>query len=187
MSAKEIASILHGFLLIIKFDEKFKDHFENSHEAFWKSFYAAIVVAPLQVIYEWGLYISLDEKPNLTRAIPIEVLEYTILWVLFPLVMTYITKVINREEQYFRYIVTYNWLQMCISIIIMPLIILSVFNFLPISASTFLETMVFLLFVTYNIFIVKIALKLQTGPSFSIVLIDVLLTLLVTQIILSIL
>ena len=187
MSAKEIANIFYGFFLIIKFDEKFKDHFENSEEAFWKSFYAAIIVAPLQLIHEWGLYISSDEKPNLARTIPIEVLEYTILWILFPLVMTYITKVINREEQYFRYIVSYNWLQMCISITIMPLIILSVFNFLPVSASTFLETMVFLIFISYNIFIAKITLKLQTGPSFSIVLIDILLSLLVTQIILTIL
>ena len=187
MSAKEIANVFYGFFLIIKFDERFIDHFENSEKAFWKSFYAAIVIAPVQLIYEWGLYVSSDERPGLIRTIPIGVLEYIILWTLFPLVMIYITKVINREEHYFKYIVSYNWFQMCISITIMPFIILSVFNFLPASISSLLETLVFLLFVFYNIFIAKVILKLQTGPGFSIVLIDILLTLLVTQIILSIL
>jgi len=187
MKAKEIAKTLHGLFLIIKFDNNFVNLFDNSEKYFWKSFYAAIIVAPFQFIYEWGLYINLDEKPPLIRIIPIEILEYIILWLLFPLVMNYIVKVINREDKYFNYIIAYNWFQMGISITIMPFVILSIFNLLPSIIGSLFETLIFIIFVLYNIFIARETLKQTNSSSFSIVLIDILLTLLTTQIIISML
>ena len=187
MNAKEIAKILHGFFLIIKLDNRFINSFHNNEKYFWKSFYAALLVAPLQIFYEWGIYIKLEEKPSLIRIIPIETLEYIILWFFFPLVMTYVIKAINREEKYFKYIITYNWFQMGLSITIMPFIILSIFNFIPLTIGTLFETLIFIAYIFYNVFIAREIFKLTNGPSFSIVLIDILLTLLITQIIISIL
>ena len=187
MNAKEIAKILHGFFLIIKLDNRFVKFFDNNEKYFWKSFYAALIVAPLQVFYEWGVYIKLDEKPPLIRIIPIETLEYIILWFFFPLVMTHIIKAINREEKYFNYIITYNWFQMGLSITIMPFRILSVFNLIPLTIGTLFETIIFIAYIFYNVFIAREILRLTNGPSFSIILINILLTLLITQIILSML
>ena len=101
--------------------------------------------------------------------------------------MTYVIKAINREEKYFKYIITYNWFQMGLSITIMPFIILSIFNFIPLTIGTLFETLIFIAYIFYNVFIAREIFKLTNGPSFSIVLIDILLTLLITQIIISIL
>ena len=97
--------------------------------------------------------------------------------------MIYISKVLNREKKYFIYMTTYNWFQMGIGLILMPVVILSVLGKINLQIGNILETIIFFSYIFYSMFLAREALKIPTGSSLSIVLIDILLTLMVSQII----
>jgi len=183
MNSREVANVILGLWKIALIDKKCFNFFSGTEEGFWRSFQAAAVIAPLHLIYEWGLYINSENTSPFLRVFTIEILEYVILWVLYPLVMIYISKALKREEKYFIYMTAYNWFQMGIGLILMPIVILSVFGKINLQASNILETIIFLSYIFYSIFIAREALKIPTGSSLSIVLIDILLTLMVSQIV----
>jgi len=124
----------------------------------------------------------MDERPPVFRAIAIESLEYVILWVLYPFVMIYVVKLMDREPQYFRYLVAYNWFQMGVGLIVLPLAILASFSVLPLALSSFFDTITFVAYIVYAIFIARTALQLTVGAGSGIVLLDIVVTLIVGQI-----
>ena len=123
----------------------------------------------------------MDAPPPGWRVATIESLEYVILWVLYPLAMFYVVKLLNRKTEFFGYMVAYNWFQLGVGYVAMPLVILSQFELLPTSVSGFFDSLIFVAYVTYAAFIARAGLKITTGSGIGIVVIDILLTLLVGQ------
>ena len=96
--------------------------------------------------------------------------------------MYYIAQALDRSHSFFCYIVSYNWFQLGIGIIIMPWIILSGFNILPGGISDFVGTMAFIAYTFYAAFMARVALDITVGGAIGIVLLDILVTLMVGQV-----
>lgn len=187
MDTKETAGALYGVWRIARWDEKAFSFFNATEQGFWRSYTAALCVAPLQALYQLSVYLTLDTPPPAWRMIAIESIEYVILWVLFPLAMFYIAKLLERDGAFFRYIIAYNWFQLAVGYLAMPFGILTQFGLLAPSVSGFFDSLIFVSYVTYAAFIARAGLKVGVGTSIGIVIIDILLTLMVGQVTLQML
>ena len=182
IEAREAAGALYGIWRIVRCDEKAFTFFNATESGFWRSFTAAFLLVPLQALYQITVYITLEDPPHALRMAAIEGLEYTILWLLFPITMYYVVRLIGREDSFLRYIVAYNWFQLGIGFVVMPWIILTGFGFLPTSVADFASTMSFVAYTFYAAFIARAGLSVAVGTAIGIVLIDILLTLMLGQV-----
>lgn len=182
ISAKEVAGALYGIWRIARWDDTAFSFFNATEQGFWRSYTAALLVAPLQALYQLSVYLTQDNPPPIGRMIAIESIEYAILWVLFPLAMFYVVKLLEREGEFFRYIVAYNWFQLAVGYVAMPLVVLSQFGLLTPPVSGFFDSMIFVAYVTYAAYLARAGLKVGVGTGIGIVVLDILLTLMVSQV-----
>ena len=182
IDAKETAGALYGLWRLVRGDDSCFDYFSDTEAGFWRSFAAAAVLAPFQALYQVTVYLDTETPPPLFRLIAIESLEYIILWLLYPVVMLYAVQLLERKEHYFRYMTTYNWFQMGVGLIVLPMAILSGFNLIPAGLSGFVDSITFVMYIVYAIFIARGALHLSVGAGSGLVLLDIVLTLIVGQI-----
>ena len=109
ITLREIAAALYGAVRLARGDAHGIDFFEDSVDGFWKSFWAAAIVAPAYAIL---LAINLDDaeiKSGILRIAIVELTAYVAGWAAFPLAMHYVAEFMDREERYLRYIAAANW------------------------------------------------------------------------------
>lgn len=182
ISTKESAGVLYGLWRIACWDEKAFEFFNATEQGFWRSYIAAALVAPLQAIYQIGVYLTAEQPPPAVRMFFIESLEYITLWLLYPVVMLSVVKILDRDAQFFRYLVAYNWFQLAVGFIAMPIIILTQFELLPLPIAGFFDSMIFVAYVSYAGFIARAGLNVTLGTGIGIVVLDIVLTLMLGQI-----
>lgn len=109
VSLGEIVSYLHGAVRLALLDRGGMGHFANTPEACWRSFQAALLAAPLFFLIKANAPPEMLAKIGTLHGFFIEALTYAISWLLFPLVMFYVTGAFGRQDRYFAYIGAYNW------------------------------------------------------------------------------
>lgn len=123
ITSREVALSIYGACQFAKFDRAAAQYFDNTPEAFWRSFYAAAIALPA---YALLVLLNFAENPINASGFRILVVEssaYVIGWVIFPLIMIALTDTLNRFDRYYRFMTAWNWA-----------IVLQVFLFLAISA-----------------------------------------------------
>ena len=126
ISAREVLTALYGALRLARFDPSGLDFFEQTETGFWRSFFAAVLVAPFYLMLTSIRYSGLTETVPFVRFLAIETIAYVIAWVAFPLLMAALTRSLGREAHYIRTIVAYNWAAVWQNALYMPVAMLSV-------------------------------------------------------------
>lgn len=104
----EVLLSLYGAWRLFLRDPRGIEWLDDSIEGFWKSFFCAVVILPGYVL--WLLWREGGpEGPGFIRLFTVEGIAYVIKWVAWPLLMAYIAPAIDRDQNYLRYIVAYNW------------------------------------------------------------------------------
>ena len=109
MTLNEAARSIHGAWLLAWMDRSGALSFENSVDAFWKSFWAAAFTAPIYVILVLLRLESMVIGVPAIAALMIYMISYVINWMAFPFIMFYLSRTLGRDEFYCRYIAAYNW------------------------------------------------------------------------------
>ncbi len=109
ITGPEVAKALYGAWRLARLDPSGLDQFDNTVEAFWRSFYAMLIAAPGQVILVALRHSAQAPKTGPIDALLIESIGYVIGWFAFPFVMLYVADKLDRGERYFRYIAASNW------------------------------------------------------------------------------
>ena len=122
------------------------------------------------------------ETEGKARVFLIEAFAYVIGWVLFPLVMIRITDLLQRQQEYFRFIVAYNWAGVLQIAIFLPVAALTVSGLLPLAGGNFLSMIVLFAILYYQWFIACTGLRIGVGAAVAIVCLDMALSILVTGI-----
>ncbi len=161
ISAREAAFALSGAWRLARMDPGGLGHFDTSVAGFWRSFYAAAVVAPAYVLL-MAFYAALhpvDAGP--LRWVLVEAIAYVIEWTAYPLAMVTIARWLACSDNYIRYIVAHNWAN-----------VLGVVLFLPVAAITVLNpAMVGLLYLAmiavlvYQWYVARTALGITGGSA----------------------
>lgn len=187
ISLREIATGLYGAYRLARLDAGGMAWFDRTLPGFWKSFFAAALAAPLYALLT-TLHLLDDtgrellETAGSIRVFLIEALAYVIGWVLFPLVMIRITDLLQRQQEYFGFIVAYNWAGVLQIAIFLPVVALNISGLIPLAGGNFLSMVVLFAILYYQWFITRTALRTGAGAAAAIVCLDMALSILVTGI-----
>lgn len=185
LSAQEIAWALYGLGRILRLDAQGLRSFNASLGGLWNSFWVAALVLPLDLVQALVAYANAGEAKGGDLGVGpvsyliLELESYVIGWVLFPLVMVWVSTLLDRWPNYFAFLVPYNWFQLVVAAVILPLSILTGIGAVPPEAASFLMLMATAAFLLYTGFIAHKALNVSGFTAFGIVLLDILLSFLV--------
>jgi hypothetical protein len=158
ITASEVAKALYGAWRLARFDPSGLDQFDNTVEAFWRSFYAMLIAAPCYVILV-ALRLSVLEPVNgPIHIFFVEAIAYVVGWFAFPFVMLYVADFLDRRERYYRYIAAYNWATVLL-VALLLIISLGVTGFqLSLPSAAFLSFVITALVLVYWWFIARVGL-----------------------------
>ena len=170
-SLREIAYGLYGAWRLLHFDRGGMAYFDVTVEGFWKSFFAAVLVAPGHVVLMAIHLADLEIAAGPLRLVLVEAITYVILWTAFPLVMHYLTQAIGRAPEYIGFIVAFNWFSVVQTLISVPVATLTVAGLLP----AVVLPLVGILLLAYDWFITRTALDVSGLGATALVLLNLIL------------
>lgn len=176
LSAREAATSLYGAYRLARFDARGMTYFETSLGGFWRSFYAAVIVAPMFAVLLVMRYAAGGVAVGGVRFAVVEAIAYVIAWVAFPLVMVSLARLLKREERYLGYIVAYNWASVLQNGLYLPLVMLGMAGVIPAETVGPLSLIALSLILVYGWFIAKVALDVGAGTAVALVALDLVLS-----------
>jgi len=183
ISARQLAGALYGLYLLYRFDVRAWDFFDKSPRGFWASYVVAFALAPLQLAHMAMLFkpdkSSLDFVPYMV----VQTLSYILSWTLFPFVMLYISRLVQRESRYFAHMVAYNWMQLPLALTLTSMLLLTDLQILPAAVIGIVGPVILVAIAVYGTFVAAIGLQVVTGTALSLVVLDYLLSLIVGELI----
>jgi hypothetical protein len=172
----EILSSLFGAFHLAHADPDGMRYFNASHEGFWRSFTAAILIAPLFAILLTVRYIGGEEAASVFRFSAVEAIAYVISWVAFPLLLFYLTDILSIGAKYIRYIVAYNWISVLQNVVYLPFALLVEAHLLEGSPAAFIGYILLGLVLLYTWFVTRTALEVSNFMAAGLVLVDLLIS-----------
>jgi hypothetical protein len=181
-SVREIVFAFYGAWRLALLDAGGIAYFGTTTDAFWRSFFAAAIIAPFFAVVMALRYsldmgdVSLDMSDvDPARFVTIEAIAYVTGWVAFPYAMLSIARLIDRDEHYVRFIVAYNWTAVLQNALYMPIICLAMIGALPDGLSAILQFVALAVILFYTWFITRTALDIGGPAAVAIVLFDLIL------------
>ncbi|MEE8516504.1 MAG: hypothetical protein V3T02_07695 [Alphaproteobacteria bacterium] len=170
---------LYGAWRLARLDPRGQDHFDASITGFWRSFQAAVIVAPAFVFL---ILFNLDQ-PNITagalRLTLVESLAYIISWTAFPLAMVALAHRLNRDQNYIRFIVAHNWANVLQVAVFLPTaIIAQVVG----PSARFLTVAAMVAIFLYQWYVARTVLSINPFQAIGIVLVNLFIDIIITLI-----
>ena len=175
---QEFAAAFAGVRGLLKFDAKALGYFDASHDGFWKSFWAAAILAPFAAAMVARQAIE-NPPDSMWRFVAFQTIGYAVSWLAFPLVMVRISAMLGKADRFFPYMVAYNWFQLVDILFQGPLLLLALSGALPPEAEGLLTLHILAAELGYGWFIAKNALRVTGGTAAALVVIDQLISLLI--------
>lgn len=182
LTAGEITAGFYGAWRLAHFDASGMRWFDRSTEGVWRSFLVAVLIAPGWALILYMHDVSISPPPDLARYVAVQAIAYVMLWVTFPLVLSHLAPLVDRQEELADFIVAYNWSAIPQMALMLPLAwLLSTEG----EASGWIQALVVvgrLALFAYQWFIVKTALRLGGLSAGGVVILDLLISLTITEV-----
>lgn len=178
----EISAALTGAWRLLFLDSKAVQYFDDSVEGFWKSFFAAALILPAHLILSWMHLAGLPLTAGPIRIVLVEGIGYVISWVAFPLLVFYLCEAMGRSQTYMRYIIAYNWFQVILIGIVLPIRLLLESGVLPPQIAQLLDFAKFFLTLSYFWYLALVGLGAGGWAASAIVVLDLILSLLILSV-----
>lgn len=173
LTARDLSWSLFGVWRLARLDPEGAEYFGNTPQAFWKSFWAAALVAPAYAVVLAMEVGSLGpDGPHPLRYVLLQCIAYVIGWVAFPLVMVRMSELLEAWGFYYRYIAAYNWFQVLWTLIVLPVSLILAGGALPPVAADLLSLLVLGVMLGYGWFIASNVLDLNGFTAIGVVVLD---------------
>jgi hypothetical protein len=170
-SPQEISYALYGVWRLARLDSNGLSYLRETEDAFWKSFFAAVICLPPYVVLAVIQLNQMELSAPLLKILLVEAIAYVISWAAFPLAAWHLVQMLDRQENYIRYIVAFNWSKVIQILVFLPVAVLAAGGLFG-SLSGLVSLGVTLLILGYIWFITKHALKVTGGPAAGLVMLD---------------
>ncbi len=180
--ARDILTALYGAYRLARLDPSGLGFFDATPAGFWRSFFAAVLIAPFYLLLLSIRYSGLTESVNFFHFMAIESIAYVIAWVAFPLLMASLVKNIGREPHYIRFIVAYNWAAVLQNALYLPIAFLAASGLVADANANLLGLVALGLIVFYTWFVTRAALEVRAGMAAGIVGLDFILSILINTV-----
>lgn len=182
LSSAEIHRGSYGAWRLLLGDASGLKQLDTTPPGMWRSFLLAPLLLPFFVLAVIEHAIEIDAEASWAHIFGIELCAYAIGWSAFPLAMTWIAPLIDRERDYDAYVAAYNWSNIVQFALIMPLVLLGLASILPEGILQILSVAVSLALLVYGWFIAKTALRLPALGAVAIVALDFIITFFISAI-----
>ena len=173
VTGAEAMRAIYGTLRLALLDRRGLDCFDGTVESYWKSFNAAVIVAPAYALL-LALGLAAAGAPGGWLAfIAVQTLAYVVSWVAFPLVMIYVCDRIGRFDRYLRYIAVHNWSHV---LRVALLLLVTILSQGLLGGRALLVIVATLAILFYQWFIARSALEITGGGAAAIVGLDLMIT-----------
>ena len=171
-STRDIVYGLYGAWRLARVDRGAMSYFDDSIEGFWKSFFAAVLVAPGYIILIALEPEALETDSGALRLILIHFLTYTMSWTVYPVVVHPICQVMDRDAAYVRFIVAFNWAKVIQMAAYVPVVVIVWLGILPDGLASLLNGVIYVALLAYQWFVTRTALDIQPWPATGLVVVD---------------
>jgi hypothetical protein len=166
---QEIIRSIFGAYQLARMDRSGMAQFDLSVDGFWRSFFAAVIVAPGYALLVSQELAARPEELNLLWAFVVETLAYAIGWAAFPVVAIGLAQVLGLSRNYAAMIIAPNWA----AVIQMAAFLAAIgLGFLLPSLAGVAVTLTTGAILFYQWFVIRTALGCSAGIAVALVLID---------------
>lgn len=183
MDLTRFIQALFGLRLILRLEPGGFSFFEKTYNGFVRSFFPAVLLSPFYFLHTGLSFGDENETLGMAPYFVVETLSYVLSWTIFPFVMIYVARSLDRSDRYFAYLVPYNWFQLTIGGLAMPLLLLIDIGWLDNAGGAFFNFVILGVLMVYGTFLARTALNVATTTALGIVFMDVLLNLLTNELI----
>lgn len=163
---------VHGAWRFALWDKSGLNWFELTVTGFWRSFAAAAIVLPF-----YFLVILTPPGGTSGEATGIGFLGglavYLLSWIVFPVVMIAVARLLSLSRTYVTFIVVHNWSQVIIMAAFLPLALARAAGFAGEQAVAAVGMILSILFLVYKWFIARHALGASAGAAVGVTILDV--------------
>jgi len=184
----EIRSSIYGAWRLARMDPGGMAYFNISVEGFWRSFFAAVLIAPayigLIIVRDIGLSPEVADSgplPETFNFVP-EIFTYVMGWIVWPLAMLIVVRLLNQTQNYVPYIIVYNWANVVQIGILLPVAILTRGGIFPEQAAAIIGIIATLVVLFYLWFVTRTVLQVRDWAAAGVVVMDVLIGVLISNI-----
>ena len=172
LSLAEIGPPVYGAWRLAHLDPDGMRYFDRSITGFWRSFRVAVLVAPLWIIILAVNFPQLPGGADWLRIVTAETIGYVIAWVAYPLAAFFLTRFVDRQEDYLGFIVALNWASVIQLAVQTPVHVIASTSLLPAGMDGILLWGVDLAALLYEWFITRTALRLSGFGAIGFVVLD---------------
>ena len=179
ISAREIVYGVYGAYRLCRFDAQGLAYFNATREGFWRSFFAAVLIAPAAFLL---IALDLDKatvQAGTLRIVLIEGLAYVILVFAYPVFVFPLCRLLDREPNYVPYVIAYNWAGVIQMALLLPVALLAASGALPSTVANLAQLAVTVATLVMSWYIAKAALRVPGGMAVAFVAIDLVIELVV--------
>ncbi len=183
-SLREVLLALYGTWRLAWRDPAAMACFERTVPGVVKSFWAAAICYPGFVLLQ---LIQIDASQfdggQLFRLMLVATIGYVAGWAAYPLIALQFCRWLTTEERALGFVVAYNWSQVLQTAAVLPVPIIGAFHVLAPETVAFAALAIYVALLVYEWFIARIALQAGALPATALVLLDVVLTALLSQVV----
>ena len=169
---QDVLSALYGAYRLAWFDVSGMTFFNLTVEGFWRSFFAAVLVAPAYAVLV-GLRAPVPEV-NIALVVLTEGIGYVLAWCAFPVVALALTRLLGLDRNYVALIVAHNWSAVLQMAAFVAVILLG--GILPAAFGTLLVAVTTIGILVYQWFVIRTALQTSGGVALMLLLVDLVIT-----------
>ncbi len=181
----DVLRALYGAYRLVLLDKRGFSYFDISISGFWRSFTAALLIAPFFLTVVFTTYNVEQINISFSKHMSLEVSAYVLSWIIFPVLMEHLTKLMGCRDKYISFIVIYNWAMVPQYIIFIFIVALGLIGLIPPELSDSLSVILLVWIFFYTGFITKSILQVSIQTTVGIIIMDFLLGLTIDLIITS--
>jgi hypothetical protein len=170
---EEVLRALYGAYRLAWFDRAGMGFFNLTFDGFWRSFFAAVLVAPAYAILV-GLQVRTGEAADPGLLLLTEALGYVLAWCTFPLIAIVLTRLLGLGGHYVALIVALNWTAVLQTAVFLGVVLLG--PLLPEALGALAVMLTTGAILVYQWFVMRTALATTGGIALMLLLIDLIIT-----------
>ncbi|NKD77453.1 hypothetical protein HEQ60_06725 [Haematospirillum sp. H1815] len=183
---KQETDLYRGMLLvrsILRMDPRCPDYVDDSPRGFWASLRLGAMVFPVYLIQ---MLAGQTQDPAATNSEPVfwlafQALLYALGWLVFPVIMDPVTRILGCHDRWQRYIIGFNWLHLPLAAVLLPIVLLSTVGETPMQALALPVLMAAVAFMGYHGLVARRMLGVDTTTAVGLVILELLVSLMVNN------
>jgi hypothetical protein len=173
---EEARQSIGAAIRLARFDAGGMNDLNLTLDGFWRSFGAALLLAPFTAIM--NITLQTETEASALAVVAAETVQYAISWIAFPVLMIFVARLLGLSGRYVPFIIAYNWSNVVQVGLFFALTMLAAVGFIAGEVEVLVDIVASLFVLAYLTFIARTALGVPWATAGAIVVLDIVVSIL---------